>query len=120
MRSARLNCFPPSTRSLIDLERKERSMNAQTSRNRWLWLAPLALAFALLGILLVLLPAQAQGSVRYVATTGADSGNCSDSGAPCLTIGYAIGQASAGDTIQIGRGHVHREPDGGQGAHLCR
>jgi hypothetical protein len=89
---------------LIDLEGKERSMNAQTSRNRWLWLAPLALAFALLGILLVLLPAQAQGSIRYVATTGADSGDCSDSGAPCLTIGYAIGQASAGDTIQIAAG----------------
>ena len=48
-------------------------MNARTTHTHWLWLAPLALAFALLGILLVLLPARAQGTDRYVAPGGTDA-----------------------------------------------
>jgi hypothetical protein len=41
-------------------------------------------------------------TVRYVSTTGKDSGTCSPSA--CKTIKYAIGQAAAGDTISIGPG----------------
>ena len=37
-----------------------------------------------------------------VNTTGADTGNCQ--GTPCLTIQYAINQASAGNTISVGAG----------------
>jgi parallel beta helix pectate lyase-like protein len=37
-----------------------------------------------------------------VAKTGIDSGNCLSSA--CLTIGYAVGQAASGDTINIGPG----------------
>jgi Zn-dependent metalloprotease len=41
---------------------------------------------------------------RFVATTGTDAGNCSDSANPCATINYAIGQATVGDTIGVAVG----------------
>jgi hypothetical protein len=41
---------------------------------------------------------------RYVAPAGADAGDCSNSGSPCATVAYALGQASAGDTIHIADG----------------
>jgi len=41
---------------------------------------------------------------RYVAKSGTDSGDCSSISSPCLTVGYAIGQSSGGDTIHIGAG----------------
>jgi hypothetical protein len=41
----------------------------------------------------------------YVATTGADAGNCQTVGTPCLTVAYALTQAAAsGDTINIAAG----------------
>ena len=48
--------------------------------------------------------AAAAAETRYVALGGADSPGCANSGAPCATITYAVGQASGGDTIQIGPG----------------
>lgn len=42
-----------------------------------------------------------QGTIRYVATTGTDSGTCTTSGSACLTIAYAVGQATTGDTIRV-------------------
>ncbi|HKZ68544.1 MAG TPA: choice-of-anchor Q domain-containing protein, partial [Anaerolineales bacterium] len=45
-----------------------------------------------------------QATTRFVATTGVDTGNCSSSASPCLTINYAIGQAAAGDTIKVAIG----------------
>jgi len=41
---------------------------------------------------------------RYVATTGANTGTCTTSAAPCLTINYAVGQAIAGNTIYVAAG----------------
>ena len=41
---------------------------------------------------------------RYVAKTGSDASGCTNPGAPCLTVGFAVGQAVDGDTIQIGPG----------------
>jgi Zn-dependent metalloprotease len=41
---------------------------------------------------------------RFVSTTGADGGDCSDSVNPCLTINYAISQTNAGDSIKIAGG----------------
>src|SRR5262249_29367395 len=32
-------------------------------------------------------------AIRYIATTGADAGDCTNSGAPCATIDYAASQA---------------------------
>jgi hypothetical protein len=46
----------------------------------------------------------AAGTTRYVAPTGSDTGDCSVSATPCLTIGYAVGQAQDGDTISIAAG----------------
>ena len=43
-------------------------------------------------------------STRYVATTGADTGDCGNSASPCATITYAISQAVAGNTIEIAAG----------------
>ncbi|MFO0694362.1 MAG: right-handed parallel beta-helix repeat-containing protein [Polyangiales bacterium] len=43
-------------------------------------------------------------ATRYVATTGSDTGDCSASSSPCLTINYAVTKASAGDVIQVASG----------------
>jgi predicted outer membrane repeat protein len=65
---------------------------------------------ALLIVMLLLagttvLPAAAiAGTNRYVATSGNDSGNCTDSSNPCKTITYAISQASSNDEIYISAG----------------
>lgn len=42
---------------------------------------------------------------RYVATTGADTGDCSSNVSPCLTINYAVGQADPGDTVYVAAGN---------------
>ncbi len=73
-----------------------------------------SLRFARLSFMvaLVLLPfwfisalfAAPQATTRHVATTGADSGDCSNPAAPCATIQYAHDQAAAGDTIRIAAG----------------
>ena len=88
-------------------------MNAKTCRRMWSWLAPVGMALALFGALLTVLlttlparssPLLAFGGTRYVATTGADSGTCTSSALPCLTIAYAVSQAVSGDTISIAAG----------------
>ena len=43
------------------------------------------------------------GQTLVVSTTGTDSGNCVSS--PCLTLGYALSQAAAHDTISLEPGH---------------
>jgi len=49
-------------------------------------------------------PAEAAGAIRYVATTGADTGACQDPSAPCQTIQYAVDQADAGDEVRVAAG----------------
>ena len=47
---------------------------------------------------------------RYVATTGNDTTNdCTNPGSPCATIGHAVGEANAGDTIDVAAG-IYNEP----------
>jgi len=41
---------------------------------------------------------------RYVATTGSDSTDCSNSLTPCQTIQYAITQSISGDTVNVAAG----------------
>ena len=41
---------------------------------------------------------------QFVATTGNDSGSCTDSAAPCKTINYAISQAVSGGEIRVAAG----------------
>ncbi len=48
--------------------------------------------------------AEADAATRFVEKTGSDSSDCTNSAAPCATVGYAVGQAGEGDTIQIGAG----------------
>jgi hypothetical protein len=49
--------------------------------------------------------APAGATLRYVATSGADSGNCATSATPCRTIQYAVNQAAAtGDEIRVAGG----------------
>jgi cysteine-rich repeat protein len=61
---------------------------------------------AVFAVLLMLFSAPAFAVVtdRYVATGGSDTGDCSDSNSPCLTIQYAIGQSVAGDTVNVAAG----------------
>ena len=50
------------------------------------------------------------GLTRYVATTGNDTGNdCTNIGSPCATLGHAVAQANAGDTINLDAG-TYNEP----------
>ncbi|MCX6033321.1 MAG: hypothetical protein NT169_29070 [Chloroflexi bacterium] len=44
------------------------------------------------------------GGPRYVATTGADGGACTNVAAPCRTIAFAVGVALTGDPINIAAG----------------
>ncbi len=54
-------------------------------------------------------PASAVTPVEFVnASTGHDTGACTDPASPCLTISYALTQAVSGATIKIARG-VYRE-----------
>lgn len=48
-------------------------------------------------------------TTRFVGPTGADTGACTDSGAPCLTINYAVSQAGSGDTISVAAGEYPEE-----------
>ncbi len=67
------------------------------------WTVPVALALLLLAVAPRAWPVQAQ-TTRYVSPAGADVGNCSNSGSPCRSLGYAIGQSVAGDTISAAAG----------------
>lgn len=62
----------------------------------------------MLGVVLIALwahLAQAEDTFRYVsAAVGDDVGDCTESGAPCRTITYALGQAAPGDSILVARG----------------
>ncbi|MEI6662962.1 MAG: Ig-like domain repeat protein, partial [Actinomycetes bacterium] len=44
------------------------------------------------------------GATYFVATTGDNANNCTDSSTPCLTITAAVTKASSGDTIQVAAG----------------
>ncbi len=80
-------------------------MTAHRYSRRWVWLAPLALALALFGVLLSILPSSAAGGTWYVnGDTGNDANGCTTAGAPCATIAAAIGKAASGGTIYIAAG----------------
>jgi len=54
---------------------------------------------------LVSLTARAAPTIRYVATTGSDTGNdCSSSASPCATLQHAVDTAVSGDEIHVAAG----------------
>jgi hypothetical protein len=53
------------------------------------------------------LPATALAETRYVAKGGSNSTACTSAATPCLTVQYAVEQAAAGDTVQIGPGDFY-------------
>ena len=60
----------------------------------------------IVGLLIALMrgaPVLAAGD-RHVDPTGSDSGDCANVAAPCLTIAYAVAQATAGDTVHLAAG----------------
>ena len=73
-------------------------------------------SFLLIGALLISLnaqpakPAVHAAAARYVSTTGADVGNCSNPLTPCQSIQYAINQAASGDHILVAAGTYHYNP----------
>ncbi len=56
---------------------------------------------------------------RYVATTGTDAGDCSNSTAKCATINYAVSQANASDNVYVEAGSYPEmvNPDKGLSFH---
>jgi hypothetical protein len=58
---------------------------------------------ALFGGITVLAAASPSGAAGnlYVSSYGTDTGNCTNAGAPCLTLKYAYQHASAGNTINL-------------------
>jgi parallel beta-helix repeat protein len=46
----------------------------------------------------------AQGTTRYVATTGTDSDGCTDPNSPCRTVQYAVDQAASDEVIKVAAG----------------
>ncbi|HLN15708.1 MAG TPA: hypothetical protein VK277_03040 [Acidimicrobiales bacterium] len=70
----------------------------------------LVTALTTLGLaVLFAVPAGAVGTTLYVASTGTDTGNCQSMASPCATIGYALSQGSANDTIDVGPGTFTEE-----------
>lgn len=75
-------------------------------------LLSLALGFGILIGTLTLMGASASGpsplgrdaTDRYVATTGVDSGDCSDLAAPCASVQYAVDVANDGDAVLVATG----------------
>lgn len=58
-------------------------------------------------------PNSLQLTIRYVATTGSDTTDCTDSANPCATIQYAVDQAQVGDEIRVAGGmyaDMHTRP----------
>src|SRR4051812_12498291 len=49
-------------------------------------------------------PAPSATPGRYVSPNGSDNTDCKVSATPCQTIGYAIGQAAAGDNVYVSQG----------------
>ncbi len=78
-----------------------------------------ALCVVVLAALLFLVgePARAQGATRYVATSGTDSGGCTDPNNPCRTVQYAVDAAEDEDLIKVATGvytgvHARLSPTG--------
>jgi hypothetical protein len=51
-----------------------------------------------------LAPQVVAATVRYVATTGSDSGACSSPAAPCRTLQYAVDHSVSGDEVRVAAG----------------
>jgi hypothetical protein len=45
-----------------------------------------------------------QGAIRYVATSGADTGDCTNPANPCRTVQYAVDQAAEEDEVRVAAG----------------
>jgi uncharacterized repeat protein (TIGR01451 family) len=70
---------------------------------------PARTGLVLLALGLFAAPAVAQ-QTRFVAVGGSDTGDCSNAGAPCQTIQYAIDQSADGDTVSVGPGSYAEAP----------
>ncbi len=60
--------------------------------------------FILLALWLLPFPARAAGTIRYVSPAGSDNDTCVNPITPCLTVAYAINQATSGDEIRLAAG----------------
>ena len=49
-------------------------------------------------------PESSTVTIRYVAVSGSDAGDCSDPSSPCFTPQYAVDQAEHGDEVRIASG----------------
>ncbi len=50
------------------------------------------------------IPHAPESTIRYVAPTGSDSGDCTVVTSPCRTVQYAVDQAAEGDEIRVATG----------------
>ena len=68
-------------------------------------------AVTMLALVLLIWPAAAIGVNRYVAFDGSDTSTCISTLALCLTVQYAVNQATDGDEVRVAGGIYVR--DGG-------
>jgi hypothetical protein len=69
--------------------------------------SPLTLLLLLAALLALPAAASAAQTLKVDGAAGTDTGDCT--GTPCATIGYAISQASAQDTIEVAAGHYEEQ-----------
>jgi uncharacterized repeat protein (TIGR01451 family) len=65
---------------------------------------------AVAALMLSVLAGPVAAQTRFVATTGTDTGACTNAGSPCRSIQFAHTQAVGGDTIQIAAGTYSEAP----------
>ena len=62
---------------------------------------------SIVGSAILAQPANAADVTLFVSPTGSDTNNCQTIGSPCATLGYALSQAAASDTIMVAAGTYH-------------
>src|SRR5262245_17052529 len=91
-----------ASRSRIGIQQLTSTLHKSTEASDGARIMRVVAGLGLAALLLAGGPSHARaGTDRFVASGGADTGDCSAEGNPCATMQHAIGQAAAGDNIRV-------------------